>query len=79
MARTDNLTVTFNNKKANTTYIMEYTEGSLIIEARTPGTNHLLWRGVAESVLDQDRPEEQTAAMMRSAVEKIVKRFPARP
>ena len=67
------------NKKANSTYIMEYTEGSLIIEARAVGTNHLLWQGVAESVLDQDRSAEKKTAMMRSAVEKIVKRFPARP
>ncbi|MDH3400496.1 MAG: DUF4136 domain-containing protein [Chromatiales bacterium] len=66
------------NKKANTTYIMEYTEGSLIIEARDAGTNNLLWQGVAESVMDQDRSAEKKAAMMRSAVEKIVKRFPAR-
>jgi hypothetical protein len=66
------------NKKANSTYIMEYTEGSLIIEARAAGTNHLLWQGVAESVLDQDRSDQKKAEMMRSAVEKIVKRFPAR-
>lgn len=67
------------NKKANTTYIMEYTEGSLIIEARDAGTSNLFWQGVAESELHQDRSAEEKAARMRSAVEKIIKRFPARP
>jgi len=66
------------NKKANSTYIMEYTEGSLIIEARATSTNHLLWQGIAESELHQDHSAEKKAAMMRTAVEKIVKRFPAR-
>ncbi len=67
------------NKKANTTYIMEYTEGALIIEARDAVTNRVLWQGIAESELHQDRSAEEKNAMMQRAVEKIVKRFPARP
>ncbi len=67
------------NKKANMTYIMEYTEGSLIIEARAAGSNGLIWQGVAESELDEDRAAEKKKAMMESAVARIIKRFPARP
>lgn len=67
------------NKKANTTYIMEYTEGSMAIEARDAGTNRVLWQGIAESELHQEHSAEERFANMRNAVEKIVKRFPARP
>ena len=66
------------NKKAHATYIIEYSEGSLIIEATQAGTNLLLWRGVAVGELHEEYSEAQRAERMRKAVASVVKSFPAR-
>ncbi len=66
------------NKKAHATYIMEYSEGSLIIEARQVGTNLLLWHGVAMGEIHEEHTDAQKAERMRKAVASVVKRFPAR-
>lgn len=66
------------NKKAHSTYIIEYAEGSLIIEARQAGTNALLWQGVAVGELHEEYTDAQKAERMRDAVAGVVKRFPAR-
>ena len=54
--------------------VVQYTEGSVIIDVVTSGTNKLLWRGVgkAELVDGPDRNLEQLA----KAAEAIVARFP---
>ena len=66
------------NKKAHSTYIIEYAEGSLIIEARQTGTNLLLWRGVAVGEVHEEYSDAQSAERMRKAVARVVKSFPAR-
>ncbi|MCJ7558835.1 MAG: DUF4136 domain-containing protein [Gammaproteobacteria bacterium] len=66
------------NKKAHATYIIEYSEGSLIIEARQTGTNLLFWRGVAVGEVHEEYSEAQSAERMREAVASVVKSFPAR-
>jgi hypothetical protein len=66
------------NKKANETYIIEYSEGSLIIEARQAGTSLLLWRGVAQGEIHEEYSEAQKEQRMRKAVASVVKQFPSR-
>lgn len=66
------------NKKAHATYMIEYAEGSLIIEARQAETNSLLWQGVAVGELHEEYTDAQKVERMRQAVAGVVKRFPAR-
>jgi hypothetical protein len=66
------------NKKANQTFIIEYSEGSLIIEARQADSNALIWRGVAQGEVHEEYSEAQKQARMRKAVAKVVKSFPSR-
>jgi hypothetical protein len=55
--------------------IDEYTQGTLIIDFIDPKTGQVFWRGTASSVVDH--PENPNMQKLGSAVDKVVKKYPA--
>lgn len=59
------------------TYSYNYRQGTLIIDFMDSENKHLLWRGWAVSVLDEDNTSEKTEVMLRTAIADILAKFPA--
>lgn len=60
----------------STTHTYEYKEGTLVIDALSPKTKKVVWRGVGVKELrDKDTPAKRTEAVNR-AVKKIMEKFP---
>jgi hypothetical protein len=56
--------------------VVQYTQGTVIIDVIDPRTRKLLWRGSAVAAVDTD--PDKYIKELRRAVDKIVARFPAR-
>jgi len=54
--------------------VIQYTEGSVVIDVVRPGTRQLLWRGVGKAVFSDD-PVENVKQLTKAA-EAIVAKFP---
>jgi hypothetical protein len=55
------------------------TKGSLVLDAMLPGTvgeRRVVWRGIAESTVDEAATDAQREARIREASEGLVQRFP---
>lgn len=65
-------------KGTASTYVMEYTEGTLILDAVEANGTHLIWRGSAAGELHLEMSPEQREQRARKAIDRLVKRFPAR-
>ena len=60
-----------------TSHTYEYTEGTLVIDALSPKSKKVVWRGVGVKELrEQETPQERTEAV-NAAVKKIMEKFPA--
>jgi hypothetical protein len=55
------------------TDVMQYTEGSLVLDFVDPARAELLWRGVATSVMDDEWGSEER---IREAVRELLARYP---
>jgi len=61
-----------------TSHTYEYTEGTLVIDALSPKTKKVVWRGVGVKELrEQETPQERTQAV-NAAVKKIMEKFPTK-
>ncbi len=58
--------------------ILEYEEGTLIIDFLDPKSRRLLWRGSGSGRLVEDQPEQTALHNLNRSVMKILKPFPAR-
>lgn len=54
----------------------QYTEGTLVIDLMKAGTNDLVWRGWAISIIDETYKAQEIDRMIQDAVTKIFKDFP---
>ena len=62
----------------STTNTYEYQEGTLVIDALSPKTKKIVWRGVGVKELkDYDTPAQRTEAVNK-AVKKIMEKFPTK-
>jgi hypothetical protein len=64
-----------------TTSLNVVTNGSLILDAMLPGTageRRVVWRGVAQSTVEDDDSPEKRDARLRDASTELVKRFPVK-
>ena len=60
----------------STSHTYEYTEGTLVIDALSPKTKKVVWRGVGvKEISEKETPQERTAAV-NAAVKKIMAKFP---
>lgn len=61
---------------AETTTVREYEKGSLVLDIVDAESRELVWRGVGEARLYENRTPEERAERMREAVESILDEFP---
>lgn len=54
----------------------QYTEGTLVIDLMKAGTNDLVWRGWAISIIDKTYKAEEVDRLTQDAIAKIFKDFP---
>lgn len=54
----------------------QYTEGTLVIDLMKAGTNDLVWRGWAISIIDETYEAQEMDRLIQEAVTKILKDFP---
>jgi len=60
----------------STSNTYEYTEGTLVVDALSPKTKKVIWRGMGVKVLNEkETPQERTEAV-NAAVKKIMEKFP---
>ena len=60
----------------STTNTYEYTEGTLVVDALSPKTKKIVWRGIGVKELrEKDTPAQRTEAVNK-AVKKIIEKFP---
>jgi hypothetical protein len=53
-----------------------FEEGSLLLDASSPATKSLVWRGVAQAKIDRERTPAQRDARLRDAVASLIDKFP---
>ena len=54
----------------------EYTEGTILVDFIDPRTNDVFWRGTASRDIGQ--PENVDLSKVSSAIDKLMKKYPAR-
>jgi hypothetical protein len=55
--------------------VNQYTQGTLFVDLIDPKTHQVLWRGTASAVVDH--PENPNLDKLGSAVDKVMKKYPA--
>ncbi len=58
--------------------ILEYEEGTIIIDIVDPKTKRLIWRGSGSGRIKEDQPEQTALRNLNRSVTKIMEPFPAR-
>jgi hypothetical protein len=58
------------------THVYEYEEGTLILEVVTPGSGQVIWRGIAQAVVEPGRTPAEREARIREAVRQMLAHFP---
>lgn len=53
-----------------------FEEGSLLLDASSPATRALVWRGVAQAKIDREKTPAQRDARLREAVASLIGKFP---
>jgi hypothetical protein len=61
---------------ASTQSLEIITRGSLVLDAVSTALNRVVWRGVAQTDVDESRSDAQTTAIINDAVHGLVKRIP---
>ncbi len=65
-------------RKTQETFIIEYTEGTLIVDVFEPDTRRLLWRGSVQGELHQEEEWVQRRERLQRAMRDLLKKFPPR-
>jgi hypothetical protein len=58
------------------TVVDQYDLGTLLVDFIDPGTNNVIWRGTAESRLQELKTPEEREARVKDAVERLLNQFP---
>jgi len=61
---------------APTTALKIYPEGNLVVDIGAGSTEHVVWRGVAQSEIDLDRSDAERVKRLREAVKDLLEKFP---
>jgi hypothetical protein len=64
---------------APTTVVNQYEMGTLLVDFIDPSTKRVIWRGTAQSRVNESRDPEERQALLRAAVERLLTQFPPRP
>ena len=57
-------------------YVRQYEQGTLMLDVIHPTTKELMWRGIAEAVVNPYSTPEKSEKKIREAVRRILERFP---
>lgn len=57
-------------------YPRYYEEGTLVLDIVDVRSNQLAWRGSAQTEVDRTRPESEREQLVRTAVKRVLERFP---
>jgi ABC-type glycerol-3-phosphate transport system substrate-binding protein len=61
---------------APTTSLKIYPEGSLVLDVAAGSTEHVVWRGVAQSEVKPDASDAERTKRVRDAVKDLLEKFP---
>jgi hypothetical protein len=61
------------------TIVDQYDVGMLIVDFIHPTSDAVIWRGTAQSRVNQSRDPEERQALVQTAVEKLLAQFPPQP
>jgi hypothetical protein len=59
--------------------VNQYEVGTLLVDFIDPATKRVIWRGTAQSRVNESRDPEERQALLRAAVERLLAQFPPRP
>ena len=62
-----------------TTVVDQYEVGTLLVDFISPATKSVIWRGTAQSRVQESADPEERQARVRAAVEKLLAQFPPKP
>jgi len=58
------------------------TKGAIVLDAMLPGTvgeRKVIWRGIAQSTVEEDAKDAEREARLKYAADELIKRFPLKP
>ena len=58
------------------TVVDQYDQGTLLVDFIDPGSNNVIWRGTAQSRLQELKTPEEREARVNDAVERLLNQFP---
>lgn len=58
------------------TVVDQYDQGTLLVDFIDPGSNNVIWRGTAQSRLQELKTPEEREARVKDAVERLLNQFP---
>lgn len=61
------------------TYVREYEEGTILLDVVDGKSKQLVWRGKAQSELNENASAEKQQKKVTQSVDKILERFPPKP
>jgi len=59
-----------------TTSIKTYPEGALVVDVAAGSTDHVVWRGMAQSDINIERSDAEREKRLREAIKDLLARFP---
>jgi hypothetical protein len=62
-----------------TTIVDQYEQGTLLVDFIDPKTHNVIWRGTAQSRVQESRDPEERQARVQAAVDKLLAQFPPQP
>jgi hypothetical protein len=62
-----------------TTVVDQYEVGTLLVDFISPATKSVIWRGTAQSRVNESRDPEERQALVQAAVDKLLAQFPPAP
>lgn len=62
----------------STTDTYNYTEGTLVIDARNPKTDKIVWRGIGVLELKEQKTPQEKTAYVNKIVAKILEKYPSK-
>jgi hypothetical protein len=61
-----------------TTMLRAFERGSLVLDVTSPALKSVVWRGIAETEVDRELPDDARKARIEKAVQDIVKKLPTK-
>jgi hypothetical protein len=61
-----------------TTMLRAFERGSLVLDVTSPAKKSVVWRGIAETEVDRELPDDVRRARLEKAIQDIVKKLPTK-